>query len=230
MRGALQLDGVLAVDVRPGQRDFTATYDPRTASVAQMLAALHAAREPAEFVFPPGAHDVDYVVAVDRVQAERPSRLEHHARIAPADELGTPLCLRGRLFDADGETPVADAVVFAYHTDREGRYDRPGSGPHSWRLRGWARTDAQGSFAFDTIRPGAYPSRREPAHVHFTVFTATGRFHAGVVQFADDPLVTAEHREAARRDGRFGAVRDVRKDGDAEHVEFALRLDRTNRF
>jgi protocatechuate 3,4-dioxygenase beta subunit len=97
-------------------------------------------------------------------------------------------------------------------------------------LRGWARTDAEGRFEFRTTRPGAYPSRNIPAHVHFTVFLGGARYHAGELRFADDPLVTASERTASGRAGGFGEVRPVRHEKGVEHVDFSIRLDRDERF
>lgn len=91
------------------------------------------------------------------------------ARIAPVEEPGSPLIVRGTLYQPDGATPAAGALVFAYHTDREGLYDRPGSPPHQWRLQGAARTDRDGRFEFRTIRPAHYPNSRNPEHVHVEV-------------------------------------------------------------
>jgi len=122
------------------------------------------------------AQDVQYARAMDRAQDSRPSNLGAKARIAPTSEPGDPLIVRGRLRNLDGAA-AAGAVVFAYHTDRGGLYDDPSKGPHSWRLRGWTRTDPEGRFTFETMRPGAYPGGNIAPHVHFTAFLADGRYH-----------------------------------------------------
>jgi protocatechuate 3,4-dioxygenase beta subunit len=176
------------------------------------------------------AQDVEFIRALERAQKERPANLTSTARIAPETEPGTPLVIHGRVFRDDGRTPVADAVVFAYHTDREGLYDRAGSPPHSWRLRGWARTDSEGRFEFRTIRPGAYPSRNQAAHVHFNVFTAEGRFHGGALEFDDDPLIDAADRARPNASGEFGTIRPVRREGSIQHVEFRIRLNPKEKF
>ena len=123
------------------------------------------------------AQDKEYIRAMDRAQEERPAQLTSRTRIAPETEPGRPFRIVGRLLRLDG-SPAADAVVFAYHTDGEGLYDRKGKGPHSWRLRGWAKTDSDGRFTFETIRPGAYPNTNIAPHVHFTAFFPGGdRYH-----------------------------------------------------
>ncbi|HET7216516.1 MAG TPA: hypothetical protein VFJ02_00650 [Vicinamibacterales bacterium] len=174
--------------------------------------------------------DTEYVRALERAQATRPATVPSTARIAAENEPGTPLTIKGRLFAEDGKTAVRDAVIFAYHTDQTGLYDKAGSPTHSWRLRGWARTSADGSFEFHTIRPGRYPGNKIPAHVHFTVFSGSARFHAGELRFEDDDVVPARERDASRQEGMFGGVRPVRKEGSTEVVDFAIKLKPSERF
>ena len=129
------------------------------------------------------------------------------------------------------KTPLVGAVVFAYHTDKTGIYDRRGAPAHSWRLKGWAKTDSSGRFEFRTIRPGAYPGRKDPAHIHVTLFPAEGgRYHAGEVLFDDDPLVPAGEREATKKDAVFGSVRPVRREGTTDHVDFNAKVVPKDRF
>ena len=133
------------------------------------------------------AQDVEYIRALERAQQQRPAALTSMGRIAPPSEPGSPLIVRGQLLNVDG-SPAANAVVFAYQTDRGGLYDVPGKGPHSWRLRGWVKTGADGRFTFETIRPGSYPNSNNPPHVHFTAFLPDGsRYHAGELQLPMTP-------------------------------------------
>jgi len=176
------------------------------------------------------AQDLEFQRALERAQRERPATLGRTGRIAPPGEPGDPLVIHGRVVAPDGRAPVGDAVVFAYHTDREGLYAPPGSPPHSWRLRGWARTDAQGRFEFQTIRPGSYPAGNQAAHVHFTVFTDGGSFHGGALEFDDDPLIGADDRARPNATGEFGTIREVRREGNTQLVDFNIRLNARQRF
>ena len=179
---------------------------------------------------PANAQDVEFIRALERIQAKRPAEIGSTARIAPESEPGTPLVIHGRVFAEDGRRPLRDAIVFAYHTDRDGLYDRRGSSPHSWRLRGWARTDADGRFEFHTIRAGSYPSGNQAAHVHFTIFTADARYHGGALEFDDVPLIDAQDRARANATGEFGTIRPVRREGNVQHVDFNVRIDARQRF
>lgn len=117
--------------------------------------------------------DREYLASWEATQKSQPRTLQSTARIAPLDEPGTPLTIRGRVVDEQGRA-IRDAVVFAYHTDRNGVYDHPDRPAHSWRLRGWAKSDERGTFVFETIRPAPYPNRNVPAHVHFSVVRSNG--------------------------------------------------------
>lgn len=175
---------------------------------------------------PAGAttQDVEYLQALERAQRDRPPVLTAAARIAPASEPGTPLVIHGRVFRADGATPARDMIVFAYHTDATGLYNAPSAGPHSWRLRGWVKTDADGCFEFTTIRPAPYPNRRTAAHVHFTVEgPGVPRQPAGLT-FEGDPLLTDADREASAKAGRFGGIRPIERRDGIEHVTLDIRI------
>lgn len=177
------------------------------------------------------AQDREYEAALERAQALRPRRLASVARIAPESEPGTPLVINGRVFKTDGRTPAPGIIVFAYHTDRTGVYDARANGPHSWRLKGWAITDAAGRFEFRTIRPGAYPGRSEPQHVHFSIEgPSVPRQSPTALEFADDPLIPERAREESARNGMFGGVRTVTRRNGVDYVEMNLRIENRGRF
>lgn len=94
-----------------------------------------------------------------------PAQLYSRAHIGPPSAPGQPMVLRGTVFGQDGK-PRQGVVVYAYQTNARGLYPTAAraAGAASRRhglLRGWARTDAQGRYAFDTIRPAGYPGCRQ---------------------------------------------------------------------
>lgn len=95
--------------------------------------------------------------------AARPSRVDIPDRREP----GTRLFMSGTVYGADGK-PAPGVKMFVYHTDAEGYYSRPVSDPRRSRLRGTVWTDAQGRYAFDTVKPGHYAgvSQPPPLHIH----------------------------------------------------------------
>jgi protocatechuate 3,4-dioxygenase beta subunit len=151
--------------------------------------------------------------------------LSSTARIAPADEPGDPLVIAGQVFDATGIHPVPDIVVYAYHTDIKGLYT-PSGAARPPRLRGWARTDAEGRYEFRTIRPAPYPGNGPPAHVHFYLSGAgRARQEAEELVFVGDPKISSEMAERSRRAGRFGGVRPLTRGTDgAWRCTFDMRL------
>jgi len=128
-----------------------------------------------------------------------PTFFGFHERIAPPSEHGEPMTLRGRVLNANGE-PAAGVVVYAYHTDSSGIYPpnpalKGTSAAQHGMLRGWARSNENGEYQFDTIRPGPYPGRLDPQHIHMHVIEV-GRctYYIGNVEFTDDPRLTPQQR------------------------------------
>lgn len=85
--------------------------------------------------------------------------------------------VEGRVLDLAGN-PVANAVVDVWQANAAGRYaheaDPNIAAPLDPKFQGWAimKTDADGRYAFKTIRPGAYPAEDDwwrPPHIHFKV-------------------------------------------------------------
>jgi protocatechuate 3,4-dioxygenase beta subunit len=150
---------------------------------------------------------------------DAPKSLSWAGRIAPPGEPGTPLVLSGVVYRTDGRTPAAGVLVYAYHTNAAGIYPPGGTGTgharRHGRLRGWIRTDSAGRYQFTTIRPGSYPSRGAPAHIHLTVRSPGGEERwIDSIEFDDDPLLTPEHRAKRHKLGGSGIVHATRdRDG-----------------
>jgi protocatechuate 3,4-dioxygenase beta subunit len=167
---------------------------------------------------PLAAQDREWVATWEEAQRHRPNNVAAAARIAPAGEPGTPLVVRGRILQSDGKKPAANVIVFAYQTDAKGVYNH--NNARGWRLRGWARTDAQGRFEFQTIRPASYPNTRTPAHIHLTVEgPGLPRRWTPEIHFRDDPLAArmTDPSPVATRNG-------------VQFVDYVYRIANDGRF
>jgi protocatechuate 3,4-dioxygenase beta subunit len=156
-----------------------------------------------------------------------PAPLVSHIRLGHEREPGEPFLLRGTIYQADGRTPAAGVVLYLYHTDAAGLY-ADGTDESEWsrrhgRLRGWLKTGADGRYEVDTILPGQYPGRTDPAHIHMTVLEpGKDPYWIDEVVFAGAPGVDATYasRQQDRGgsgivpltrapDGRWTATRDI---------------------
>lgn len=141
------------------------------------------------------------------------------AVIAPAGVSGPRITISGQVFLPDGATPAAGVVMYVYHTRRDGRYAAASHQPPEFRA--WIRTDTQGRYRYETIRPGAYPDRRTPEHIHVQFWgPGTPWQYTEDLYFDDDPLLPAGERERSARAGRFAhVVRLQPRDGRGEAVQ-----------
>jgi protocatechuate 3,4-dioxygenase beta subunit len=153
---------------------------------------------------------------------EAPADLDWETRIAGPGEPGEKLVVSGTVVRADGTTPAAGVVLYLYHTNREGVYPRRGDETGNARrhgyLRAWLRTDGRGRYRFTTIRPGAYPGRTEPAHIHVTVLEpGRAEDYLDSFVFDDDPLLTPAERSRLKGRGGSGILRLLRGEDGAWH-------------
>jgi len=180
---------------------FVAFPSLRSAA-AQTRAALEPTPRDAEGPFYP-----------TRIPSEADADLTRVAgRTSPAK--GTPLELSGRVLGRDGK-PLAGAKVELWQCDALGRYHHVGGDPaaldENFQGYGVVTTDADGRYAFRTIRPVPYGSR--PPHLHFKLAHVNAQ-----------PLTTQlyPHGESAERGVGFGlSGRDTRS-----RLEFAMNAGR----
>lgn len=154
-------------------------------------------------------------VSASVVQARDPQRVapEHapsSADVAPADEPGERLEVRGVVYAPDGRTPVPQASLYVYQTDARGLY-RPDDpmGNRNPRLMALLRSDAAGRYSFRTIRPASYPGTRVPQHIHYEVAAPGYSTRIFEIVFEQDPLVTEEIRRRAAEAGSVYSLRRI---------------------
>lgn len=116
---------------------------------------------------------------------------------------GDKIIVTGIIYGGSGiNTPIANAMIEVWHADDKGVYHPIGNGnvsnyqPSRITLRGYVITDANGKYAFESIRPGFYSGR--PRHFHYKI-TANGyRNLITQIYFKDDSKTARERIESCR--------------------------------
>ena len=140
---------------------------------------------------------------------------------------GDPVFVSAWVRDRDGH-PVAGAEVDVWHASPEGYYENQDPRQADMNLRGRFTTDADGHFAFRTVKPAGYPvpvdgpvgallrmqgrHNMRPAHLHFLIRKPGYKAQFSQVYSSDDPNLET--------DAQFGVTRRLiahyeRHDGGA---------------
>ncbi len=144
---------------------------------------------------------------------------------------GQHLLITGTIYKEDGTTPAPGVILYYYHTNLEGKYLPDTSEKRSMPknkfgqthgyIRGWIKTGDDGRYSIYTVRPGVYPSRDEPAHIHLTIKepNISNPYYIDELVFDDDQLLTSEKRRKLENRGGSGILRVLVKDNlqVAEH-------------
>ncbi len=145
-------------------------------------------------------------------------------QLAPTDTLPgfrenePKLLIEGTVFKKDGVTPAPGIILYIYHTGRDGIYRTMGD-ETGWRrrhgmYRGWAKTGSDGKYAFYTFRPGAYPDRTDPEHIHLTVKEpGLAPYYMDDFMFDDDPRLTESERQHLPGRGGSGILHPKNRRG-----------------
>lgn len=106
--------------------------------------------------------------------------------LAGPKEPGDRIVIRGTVLGPDCRIPLAGALLDVWQADAAGRYHGENE---EYRLRGQVRTDRQGRYEFETVRPGNYDlgDGLRPAHIHFTVTHPAHRPVTTQLYFRGDP-------------------------------------------
>lgn len=141
------------------------------------------------------------------------------------NETGQKILLTGTVYEIDGKTPAKNTILYYYQTDNNGVYsnreDEPRNMPKNslgqthGHIRGWVKTGDDGKYSIYTIKPGTYPSRNEPAHIHISVREESIEtpYYIDDFVFDDDALLTTKRRLKMENRGGSGVIRFVEKEG-----------------
>lgn len=138
--------------------------------------------------------------------------------------VGATVLLQGRVVDTDGNA-VPGAVVEIWQTDINGSYNHPadtdpGQLVDGFQYFGTATTDADGYYAFLTVKAAPYEVR--PAHVHFKVKIDGQEVLTSQFYYEED-------RDDVLGDGTFGGAGDslflqTEDDVEADLADDGMRI------
>lgn len=145
--------------------------------------------------------------------------------LTPTDTLpdfnyeGDKLKITGTIYLPDGKTPAENVILYIYHTNQNGIY-KAKENSTGWEkrhgyIRGWIKTGADGNYTFYSLKPGIYPNRSQPAHIHPTILEPNGKYYwLDSYFFAGDPVLEDfEHLSSTPRGGGSNILK-LRKEGD----------------
>lgn len=133
-------------------------------------------------------------------------QMENGANIAEGVK-GEPTYYSGRVLD-EHSTPIANACLDVWSGDGEGNYDMQLEGKKEMRARAKLYTDAEGRYAFWSIRPSYYPvpvdgpvgkmllkmgrHPNRPGHMHFMLSAAGFESVTTHLFVADSPYLDSD--------------------------------------
>ena len=145
------------------------------------------------------------------------TRIEGHGAIAQ----GTVLDVSGRVLDRSG-APRAGARVEIWQCDARGQYHYVGEpeGDPDFQGFGAVLTDAEGRYAFRTIKPVPYPGRTP--HIHFNVLENGKRRLTSQMFVEGEP---GNARDGLYRDlGRDAGLVTMRREAAGAGMKAALDI------
>lgn len=160
--------------------------------------------------------------------------------LVTADAVGERIRIEGRMFDGEG-APIDGILFEIWQADGQGRYAHPRDPRRtnsSFKGFGRVESNLDGTFTFDTVKPGRVPGPNgtmQAPHVVVAIHMRgilqhlfTRIYFADEASNAEDPilqLVPADRRETliAKRDAAGAVYRiDLRIQGDRETVFFDI--------
>lgn len=173
-----------------------------------------------------GQVDPEWLKSWNQAVDLRPETLSYSTVVVSQDEPGIPLVVHGQIFKPNGREVANNVVIHMYHRDHAGfDFGLNDNSLTTWRLQGWAKTNAEGKFEFHTIRPAADYIGREGGHIHFTLISDEfGKQWAHKIHFLDDPKVAEKEKQQSAAKGQFSWVKEVKTHAGIQHIDVAIKL------
>jgi protocatechuate 3,4-dioxygenase beta subunit len=77
------------------------------------------------------------------------------------------------------------------------------------------KTGEDGKYTFYTLKPGRYPGRSIPAHIHPTILEPDGKYYwLGSFHFEGDPFLTEKEMSPESPRGGSSGLLSLRKEGN----------------
>lgn len=131
--------------------------------------------------------------------------------IGEKNEPGEKLEISGIIYKKDGKTPASDIILYIYHTNAKGKYEpapKQINARKHGHLRAWIKTDTNGKYKFNTIRPAAYPNLKFPSHIHPIIKEPNkNEYWIDEYHFDDDPLLTPKEKANFQNRGGSGVIK-----------------------
>ena len=133
-------------------------------------------------------------------------------------EKGQRLIINGTVKKSDGVTPAREILIYYWHTDDRGYYspssDQNEKSKKHGHIRGWVKTDINGKYFINTIKPAPYPNDTLPAHIHISVKEPNikNEYYIDDLVFNDDILLTNQYRNKLPNRGGSGILNPIMQD------------------
>ena len=156
----------------------------------------------------------------------------HFDELAASATAGVRIRVEGRVFDGDG-APVPDAVLELWQANSHGRYNHPRDRrdlPLDPSFTGYGRvaTDADGRYAFTTVKPGAVPfdaGRQQAPHISIAVLGRGLLNHLYTRLYFDDEPANAADPLLERVPAERRATLVARRRADPNGGEVVYQFD-----
>ena len=97
--------------------------------------------------------------------SDNPPMIEGN-KLVTADQPGTRMIISGRILNLDCNEFIPNTIVDVWHASDAGQYDNQG-----YDFRGFTKSNDQGFYLYETIKPGKYLNGNSlrPAHIHYKI-------------------------------------------------------------